>query len=174
MHALHALLAAFLLSWFPAQARDAGGFAVQSSQETCLGLKQSECCEQRLDYAGFKALGERLPVAAQVPMRLSCTQPNRVVPVGACRVIATARGIERAQVTQMCAPPAIRSGCQKDGSCRRCVSDLMRLSYRESQNACHAVTFAPEEQKRRVVVVKSAIVVGRDGYEVKKQEYEVR
>lgn len=174
MQALHPFLAALLFAWFPAQARDGARFAVTASQDTCLGLTQAECCEQRLDYAGFKALGERLPNSAQIPMRLSCTQPNRVVPVGACRIIANARGIESAQVQAMCAPQAIRNGCLKDGSCRRCVSDLTRLSYQQSQNACHAVTFAPEVAKRRVVVVKSSIVVGRDGYEIKKQDYEVR
>lgn len=174
MHALQSFLAAILLAWFPAQARDGARFAVQASQDTCLGLTESECCEQRLDYAGFKALGERLPLSAQIPMRLSCTQPNRVVPVGACRIIANARGFEQSQVQTMCAPQAIRSGCLKDGSCRQCVHDLTRLSYQQSQNACHAVTFVADVVKRKVVVVKSAIVVGRDGYTTTKQDYEVR
>ena len=174
MQPLHVALAALLLAWFPAQARDAARLAVETSQNTCLGLTEAECCEQRLDYAGFKALGERLPENGQRTLKLSCSQPDRVVPAGACKIIGNARGLVLSQVDSMCAPQAIRTGCQKDGSCRRCVSDLTRLSYRDSQNACHAVTYAPQAQRRHVVVVKSSIVVGRDGWEITKQNYEVR
>lgn len=174
MHSVYALPLALLLALVPAQARDAARFAVESSSNVCLGLSEAECCAQRLDYAGYSALGQRLPARAQRTLELSCGQESRVMTQGACRTIVSARGFRAPEVDQYCAPNTIQSACSKDGTCRTCMIDLSRLSYQQSQNACHAVTYAPPAQKRATVVIRSAYVVGRDGYEVTKRRYELK
>jgi len=93
---------------------------------------------------------------------------------GACRTIASARGFAVGQVNELCQPNNVQKSCLKDGSCRTCMTDLKRLSYRQSQNACHAVTYAPPPEKKGTVVIQSAIVVGRDGPQVTSRSYTVK
>lgn len=175
MQPFYALPVALLLALVPAQARDATRFAVETSANVCLGLTEAECCAQRLDYAGYSALGERLPARAQKTLELSCGQESRVMTPGACRTIVSARGFRAPEVDESCQPTTILRSCSKDGSCRTCMSDLSRLSYRQTQNACHAVTYAPPVAgKRSTVVIRSAIVVDRDGYEVTNRRYEIK
>lgn len=174
MSPVYAVPAALLLALVPSQARDGVRFAVEASANVCLGLSEAECCAQRLDYAGYRALGERLPERAQKTLSLSCGLESRVMTQGACRTIVSARGFGAPEVDRFCQPTTIERSCAKDGSCRTCMTDLARLSYRETHNACHAVTYAPPAEKRGTVVIRSAIVVGRDGYEVTNRRYELQ
>ena len=146
-----------LLSFVPAQTKRGVGLSIERGSDHCAGLSAEECCAQTLKLASFRAVGEHLPKKAQTSVRLSCNANKRVVPKGACRTIAVSRGFSARDLGTICGPTAkLERKCRADGECRRCSSELRRLSYRKGHNACYPVTFVPEaSSKSKVVVIRN-------------------
>jgi hypothetical protein len=134
--------------------------------DPCTGLSDAQCCEQTLQVAGFRASGAQLPVAAQKTARLSCMSTDRVVPAGACRSLGTSRGLPASDVQAMCAPAQVQQ-CGKAEACQQCVESLKKLSYKNPQPACHAVTHAPARVDN-VVVIRHGADKG-EGVEIHKR-----
>jgi hypothetical protein len=161
----HAALAAMLFAFLPAQAQQAarqakqasGGFSMESG-EACAGLSAQECCGQMLELAGLRAQGDYLPRLIKVTVQLACQDERRVVTPQVCRSIATSRGFVPKEVDAIC-KPALRE-CKKNGTCRRCVEDLGKLSYQGSHHACQALTYVPDRTRSRVVVLHSGSAAG--------------
>ena len=173
MHSLASILLALIFSVFPAQANDAAKFVVAGSGDVCMGLSHEECCAQRLQFAGFKALGEHLPERTEKPLLTSCEQSERTMTPGVCRPIAVSRGFGAADLPSICTPAKIAKDCRKDKTCKDCSRDLTRLQYRAPENACRAVTYVRENTATKTVRIHSGIVVSRDGWEVTTRRYEL-
>jgi hypothetical protein len=90
-----------------------------------------------------------------------------------CRSIATSRGFSPKEVEAICKPA--QRDCSKDGTCKQCVSDLVRLDYQGSHHACQAVTYVADRSRTRVVVIKPAEVADSDTrFEVTRRRTVVR
>jgi hypothetical protein len=173
MQSLSSIVLAFFFSVLPAQTREATKFVVAGSGDVCMGLSHEECCAQRLQFAGFKALGEHLPPRTEKPLMTSCEQTARKMTPGVCRTIAVARGFGAADLPSICMPKKIAKDCRKDRTCKQCSRDLTRLKYRTPENACRAVTYVPKDNSTKTVRIRSGIVVSRDGWEVTTRRYEL-
>ena len=64
---------------------------IERSSDVCSALSPAECCAQMLEIAVFRATGDQVP-KAEAPVRLSCKDPDRIIPDNACRLIAMGRG----------------------------------------------------------------------------------
>lgn len=168
MQSVQILVLASLLGVLPLQTKQMSAVALDDS---CAELSDAQCCEQALQLAGFKASGNHLPPAAQKTAKLSCMNPERVVPAGACRSLGTSRGLAAPDVQAMCEPAKVKQ-CGKDQACRQCVESLKKLSYSNPQPACHAVTHAPSRTDN-VVVIRSG-ASGGEGVEVRKRRTVLR
>jgi hypothetical protein len=168
MQSVQILLLASLLGVLPLQAKQ---MLTVEVLEPCTGLTDAECCGQTLQVAGFRASGSHLPSAAQKTAKLSCMASDRVLPAGACRSLGTSRGLSAADVQAMCEPTKVQQ-CGKDDACQECVQSLKKLSYKNPQQACHAVTHAPARPDN-VVVIRTGGEKG-DGVEIKKRRTVLR
>jgi hypothetical protein len=156
---VHIVLGALLLAFFPAQAKQvatqakaAGGMSIETG-EACSGLSAAECCGQMLELAGFRAQGDHLPRLIKTTVHLACMNEQRTVTRQVCRSISVSRGFSPKDADAICKPA--RRECQKDGTCRQCVSDLAKLDYQGSHHVCHALTYVPERPRQRVVVIRN-------------------
>jgi hypothetical protein len=104
-----------------------------------------------LELAGFRAQGDYLSRTVKTTVVLTCASQPKVVTPQVCRSISLARGFAAKDADAICGPA--RSDCQKDGTCKQCVSDLERLSYRGSHHVCRALTYVPSASRSRVVVI---------------------
>lgn len=159
MQSVHALLAALLLTFFPAQthriaqqAKRASGMSLQTG-DACTGISREECCGQKIELAGLRALGDYLPRLIKTTVALACSDEHRVVTPQVCRSIIVSRGFAAKEVDGICRPA--QRECDKDGTCRQCVTELVKLDYQGSYHACQAVTYVPERARERVVVIRS-------------------
>ena len=65
------------------------------------------------------------------------------------------RGFSAREVKAACVAPKLKKGCNKNGVCRQCSAALRKLSYRNPQSACYAVTYVPKKKGRdRIVVIR--------------------
>lgn len=158
-----AILGALLISFIPAQAKQATkstsaakqvvasqGFGVSTSGDACEHLSREECCGQMLEIAGFEAHGDQLPRLVKNTVRLTCMGQSNVVTPQMCRSIMMTRGFDSKESSSACKQARARNRCRKDGTCNQCVSDLAKLSYRGAHNACYAITYVPPAQDRVV------------------------
>jgi hypothetical protein len=157
---LHIVFAGLLLSLVPAQAKQAvssqakatSSMSIQTG-EACSGLSREECCGQMLELAGFRAQGDYLSGTVKTTVQLTCASQPKVVTPQVCKSISLARGFGAKDAEAICGPA--RSDCQKDGTCRKCVTDLERLDYRGSHHVCRALTYVPSATRPKVVVIRS-------------------
>ena len=153
------LFGALLLSFVPLQTKQAARQAkVVSSMsietgEACSGLTAEECCGQMLELAGFRAQGDYLPRLVKTTVQLACMDEHKVVTPQVCRSIAISRGFSVKDTDDICKPA--QRDCQKDGTCRQCVRDLVKLDYQGSHHVCRALTYVPQRGRTRVVVIRN-------------------
>jgi hypothetical protein len=177
----HIVLGALLLSFFPAQAKHvatrakaSGGMSIETG-EACAGLSGAECCGQMLELAGFRAQGDHLPRLIKTTVHLACMNEQKTVTPQVCKSISVSRGFSPKDADAICKPA--QRACQKDGTCRQCVSDLTRLDYHGSHHVCHALTYVPERSRQRVVVIRNGSVAPADSdthFEVTRRRTTVR
>lgn len=156
--ALQLVIFGSLLALVPAQAKEIATRAKGASSmtletgEACSGLSPQECCGQMLELAGFRALGDQLPRKIKTTVRLACMDADKTVTRQVCRSIAISRGFASKRADAICKPA--QRECRKDGTCKKCVSDLLELDYRGGHNACRALTYVPDRSRTRVVVIR--------------------
>jgi hypothetical protein len=154
----HIILGPLLLSFFPAQVKQvASGMSIETG-DACSGLSAAECCGQMLELAGFRAQGDHLPRLIKTTVHLACTDERKTVTSQVCKSIAVSRGFSPKDADAICKPA--QRDCQKDGTCRQCVSDLAKLEYRGSHHVCRALTYVPERAAPRVVVIRNEVPAG--------------
>jgi hypothetical protein len=180
---IHVVLGGFLLGLVPAQAKHvsathakaaSGGMTIETG-EACAGLTAEECCGQMLELAGFRAQGDYLPRTIKTFVQLTCMNDSKRVTPQVCKSIAVSRGFAPKDAEAICKPA--QRDCQKDGTCRQCVKDLVKLDYQASHHVCHALTYIPDRTRTRVVVIRDgAAPEGGDGtrFEVTRQRTHVR
>jgi hypothetical protein len=178
----HILLGALLLSFFPAQTKEmatrakvASSMSIETGDEVCAELSAAECCGQMLELAGFRAQGDHLPRLIKTSVHLACTDEHKTVTSQVCKSIAVSRGFSPKDADAICKPA--QRECQKDGTCRQCVSDLAKLEYRGSHHVCHALTYVPERASPRVVVIRNGSIPASDSdthFEVTRRRTTVR
>jgi hypothetical protein len=158
MPSTYALLAALLFSFFPAQAHQlakqvhrVSGMSLQTGA-ACTGISREECCGQKIELAGLRAQGDYLSPSIKTTVTLACSDESRIVTPQVCRSIVISRGFAVKEVDGICRPA--ERECHKDGTCRKCVSELSKLDYQGSYHACQAVTYIPERSKPAVVVLR--------------------
>jgi hypothetical protein len=134
------------------QAKVARGMSLQTG-EACDGLTPEECCGQMLELAGFRAQGDHLPRLIKTTVQLTCNDERKTVTPQVCKSIAVTRGFTPKDAEAICKPA--QRDCQKDGTCRQCVSDLSRLAYQGSHHVCRALTYVPDASRPRVVVIRN-------------------
>lgn len=141
-----ALLSALLFwsSTTQAQAKPRSQVEIQRSSDVCSELDDAACCAQMLEIAVFRATGDQVPRKAKGPVRLSCQDPDRIIPENACRLIAMGRGLSAQDAADLCAPAGLVKRCSSDGPCRQCMEDLSRLDWKGSARACYALTYLPK------------------------------
>ncbi len=137
------LLLALFGFFIPAQTRHTSHMAFETHQDACTGLSSGECCAQMLEIAVFRATGDQVPKAAKTPVRLSCAAPSSVVPEGACRSIAMARGFAVKDVSGLCAVDKIGKRCEDNAGCKSCARELVKLGFQNAERACLAATYVP-------------------------------
>jgi hypothetical protein len=151
------LLLAWLLGVMPlAQSRDAARASkvqIERSSEVCSALSPAECCAQMLEIAVFRATGDQVPKRAKAPVRLSCADPDRVIPDNACKLIAMGRGFSATAAAQLCAPGQLTKRCSDDETCKQCMSDLDHLEWKAPQRACYALTYVQPVETRGTRIV---------------------
>ena len=170
-----------LFAFIPAQAKQiagqgkvARGMSIETG-EACSGLTAEECCGQMLELAGFRAQGDHLPRLIKTTVQLTCNDARKTVTPQVCKSISVSRGFTPKDAAAIC-KPALRD-CQKDGTCRQCVSDLSRLSYQGSHHVCRALTYVPDQSRPRVVVIRSGAQGAADSdtrFEVTRKRTELR
>lgn len=141
MHAVPLVFLGLLLGFIPAQTRQASKVVLERHDDACMGLDEAQCCAQMLEIAVFRATGDQLPKATKTPVRLSCETPEKVFPENSCPLIALARGFDGKSAREMCAPGTLAKRCTGDSSCKQCMEDLGKLSWRSSHRACYALTY---------------------------------
>jgi hypothetical protein len=155
---LHIAVGLLLLGFFPAQAKQiaasakGGGMSIEAGGDVCSGLSREECCGQMLELAGFRAQGDHLPRLIKNAVHLTCMDQQKTVRPQVCKSISVSRGFSPKDAEAICKPA--QRECQKDGTCRQCVSDLAKLDYSGSHHVCHALTYVPERSGPRVVVIR--------------------
>jgi len=155
----HLIVGALLLVFAPMQTKQAARQAkVMTSMsietgEACSGLSSEECCGQMLELAGFRAQGDYLPRLVKTTVQLACMDERKVVTQQVCRSITISRGFSARDADDICKPA--QRDCQKDGTCRQCVRDLIKLDYQGSHHVCRALTYVPDRSRKRVVVIRS-------------------
>jgi hypothetical protein len=167
--ALQVILAGFLVSLFPAQVKQVSGQASQAKAapsgmtietgEACSGLTDEECCGQRLELAQLRAQGDYLPRTLKTTVQLACMDARKTVTPQVCKSISVSRGFAPKDAEAICKPA--QRECQKDGTCRECVSDLAKLDYHGSHHVCRALTYVPSREPK-VVVIRSGATGGGD------------
>ena len=172
MHPAPTLVLALFMSLIPAQVRQT--VAVQSGMDPCTGLSAAECCAQKLKVAGFNKNVEELPERAQLTVTLSCDSEDKTMPAAACRSIAMSRGFSSQESNKVCVASKIRKACAKDRDCRKCSAELKKLSYKNTQHACFAVTYQPEQRRKGVVVLRLGSDKPANGIEVLKRRTRIQ
>jgi hypothetical protein len=183
MAALSQIVLGVLFAFIPAQAKQvaaagkvARGMSIETSSEVCSGLTAEECCGQMLELAGFRAQGDHLPRLIKNAVQLTCQDERKTVTPQVCRSISVSRGFSLKDAEAICRPA--QRDCKKDGTCRKCVSDLNRLAYQGSHHVCHALTYVPEAiPRQRTVVIKTGIEVSADSdtrFEITRRRTHVR
>jgi hypothetical protein len=162
--ALYSLAGALLLAALPAQVHEVAAQASQAKSapsgfgiergEACSGLSPEECCGQALEMAAFRSQGDYLKRPLKTMVQLACRDEHRAVSAQVCRSIVATRGFA-ADAEAICKPA--QRECQKDGTCQRCVKDLVKLDYQGAHNACHALTYSPEAAHQSVLVLKRIV-----------------
>ncbi|HKU39258.1 MAG TPA: hypothetical protein VJR89_13950 [Polyangiales bacterium] len=152
MHSATLLLLSLLFGFVPAQTRQASRVVLERNADVCANLDGAQCCAQMLEIAGFRATGDQLPAATKTPVRLSCEAPQKVFPENSCRLLALARGFGAKETVELCEPGKLAKRCNADDSCRQCVEDLDKLSWRSSQRACYALTYVQRPESGAKVV----------------------
>ena len=158
--ALQVILAGLLVSLMPAQVKQVAGQASQAKAapsgmtietgEACSGISDEECCGQRLELAQLRAQGDYLPRTIKTTVQLTCMNAHKTVTPQVCKSISISRGFAPKDAEAICKPA--QRECQKDGTCRECVSDLVKLDYQGSHNVCRALTYVPSRAPRVVVI----------------------
>jgi hypothetical protein len=173
MHAVPLVMVGLLLSFFPAQTRQVSRVTMERHDNACLGLDEAQCCAQMLEIAGFRATGDQLPKATKTPVRLSCETPEKVFPETSCQLLMLGRGFDAKSARDICAPGTLAKRCQGDGTCKQCVQDLDKLSWRSSHRVCYALTYVeravPRERSKVVTVTR-----GKNGNSADAQVVRVR
>jgi hypothetical protein len=157
MHSASLLLLGLLLGFVPAQtrqmSRSTSRVVLERHDDACENLDPAQCCAQMLEIAVFRATGDQLPRATKTPVRLSCEQPTKVFPETSCRMLTLARGFGAKEAAELCAPATLAKRCNADDTCKQCVEDLDKLSWRSSHRACYALTYVERVSRGGVKVV---------------------
>jgi hypothetical protein len=179
MRFAYALIPALLFSLVPAQAQQAAGHARRSSGMSlqtgaaCTGISREECCGQKIEAAGLRAQGDYPSHVVKTTVALACSEESRVVTPQVCRSIVMSRGFAANEVEGICGPA--QRECHKDGTCRKCVSELSKLDYQGSFHACQAVTYVPERAHTPVVVLRSGGAAdGQTSFEITRRRTVLR
>jgi hypothetical protein len=165
-------LLAFLLTFIPAQTRHTSRMVLETHEDICTGLSNAECCTQSLELAGFRATGDQIPRAAKNPVRMSCADPEKVVPEAACRSISMARGLAAKEVSTSCAPTTLERRCHDEPLCRSCVDDLTKLEFKGAYRACYGVTSkaAATDDPAKVIILHAGSPDAANGsFEIRKR-----
>lgn len=166
MRFAYALIPALLFSLVPAQAQQAVQHARRTSSMSlqtgaaCTGISRAECCGQKIEDAGLRAQGDYPSRVIKTTVALACSDENRVVTPQVCRSIVMSRGFAANEVDGICG--LAQRECHKDGTCRKCVSELSKLDYQGSYHACQAVTYVPERALTPIVVLRSGAAADGD------------
>jgi hypothetical protein len=137
------------------QAKHVSHMAVETHEDVCMGLSSAECCAQSLEVAVFRATGDQIPKAAKTPVRLSCSDPTAVVPEGACRSIAMARGFGAKDVGDLCVSATLAKRCDGANTCKTCVRELAKLKFQNPERACLAATYVtPPADATKVIQLR--------------------
>ncbi len=163
---------ALFVAFVPSQARHVSRMVMETHEDACTGLNAAECCAQTLDLAGFRATGDQLPKGAKNPVRFSCSNEAKNVPVTACRSIAMARGISASEVSALCVPETLEKRCSGDARCSACVAELEKLRFKASYRACYAVTFVsarPGDAAKVIILHAATPDAAGSGVEVRKR-----
>ena len=178
MHGVSLVVVGLLLSFFPAQTRQVSRVTMERHENACLGLDEAQCCAQMLEIAGFRATGDQLPKATKTPVRLSCETPEKVFPETSCPLLMLARGFEAKEARDICAAATLAKRCQGDDTCKQCVQDLDKLSWRSSHRVCFAVSYvqraAPREGSKIVTVTRGKNGGSADAQVVRVRRTELR
>lgn len=114
--------------------------------ERCQGLSPQECCEQQLQFAGFRASGDHVPRLVQNLVRLACADEHRVMAPQACRSIAVLRGFRGADLDAICRPA--QKACGDGKLCSECTSELRKLGYKGAHHVCRPITYVKATKGR--------------------------
>lgn len=154
MQSVPLLILSLLFGFFPAQVRQSR-VAIERHDDACTGLDEAQCCAQMLEIAGFKATGDQLPRKTKGPVRLSCEAPEKEFTETSCLMLALARGFAAKEASALCEPGKIAKRCQGDSTCKQCVADLDRMSWKAPHRACYAITYVdrPSNDGTKVVSV---------------------
>jgi hypothetical protein len=182
--ALQLILAGLLVSLFPAQAKQIASQASQAKAappsgmsletgEACSGLSDEECCGQKLEMAQLRSQGDYLPRTIKTTVHLACMDAHKTVTPQVCKSITISRGFAPKEAESICKPA--QRECQKDGTCRECVSELVKLDYQGSHNVCRALTYIPSHGPR-VVVIRNEAAGGDEStrFEITRKRTHVR
>jgi hypothetical protein len=173
MQSSFVLVLAFLGVLIPAQAKQVSKVVMETHDDVCMGLSTAECCAQSLEIAVFKATGDQIPKAAKNPVRFSCADPSAVVPEGACRSIAMARGFGAKDVSDLCSTDKLAKRCDGSAECKSCARDLSKLQFKSPERACLAATYvAPAANDGAKVIVlhdERSDAATSGGFEVRKR-----
>ncbi|MDD9941299.1 MAG: hypothetical protein OXU20_09700 [Myxococcales bacterium] len=133
---------ALLVGLFPAQLKQASKMKLERSDDICSHLSPSECCEEMLKLASFRATREHLPEQASRILKIGCSVGKRSLGRGSvCTSLATSRAFSQKEVKRLCAPKQVKRRCTRSKSCQQCTKDLAALDYRGAHPACYAVTY---------------------------------
>jgi hypothetical protein len=170
---LGVVLAGLLSVFVPAQSKRVSRVAVEQHADACMGLTAAECCAQSIELAVFRATGDQVPKAAKTPVRLSCADPTAVVPEGACRSIAIARGFGAKQAGLLCEAATLGKRCNGSPSCKTCSQELAKLKFQNAERACLAATHVATvgDDREQVIILqddKPATTNG-DTFEIRKR-----
>jgi hypothetical protein len=136
---LRLLLVCLPFSIIPWQTHHSSTMTVER-YSNCSGLTASECCEQMLNLAAFKASREQLPNRAVQVVHLGCSEKQQLATLAACRSIAFSRKFSASEVKSICDEKKSRRVCKKNDVCNECTVELAKLSYTNTFWACSAVT----------------------------------
>jgi hypothetical protein len=173
---LVALVPLFSALLVPAQTKQPSRMALETHADVCMGLSPAECCAQSIEIALFHATGDQIPKAAKLPVRLSCADPTNVVPEGACRSIALARGFAAKDASELCAAATLTKRCNGNDDCKSCSQELAKLKFQNGERACLAATHvatATDGGSKTIVLhddkPKPAVGEGGNTFEIRKK-----
>ena len=163
-------LFALLVGLFPAQVKQAvpapvkqgSKLDVEHSDSLCQYLSPTECCEEMLKLASFRATKEHLPEQAAQILKIGCMVGKATLASeSVCTNLATSRDFTQKEAKLLCAPKKVKGRCARNKQCAQCTKDLASLEYPGAHNACYAVTYMRRARSTPVVTVQDQPVPSR-------------